>query len=173
MAIRRRKIQTLVERLLAEHKVTEGPVPIEQIAKGQGARIFFKSLEDNLSGFEYRDKTQSVIGVNTHQARTRQAFTVAHELGHLLLHDQEQQLHVDHDFSIRLRNGVSSEGTDESEIEANLFAAEILMPSKLVASDLRNVECLDDDGIRALAGKYGVSTQALVIRLSSLGYIKE
>jgi Zn-dependent peptidase ImmA (M78 family) len=171
--IRRRKIQSLVQDLLATHKVAQAPVPVVQIAKAQGARIFYKSLEDDLSGFIYREKDQTVIGVNTHQAPVRQAFTIAHELGHLLLHDQDEQLHVDRDFSIRLRSGVSSEGTDESEMEANLFAAELLMPSTLLASDLENVKRLDDNGVTALAKKYGVSTQALLIRLSSLGYIRE
>jgi Zn-dependent peptidase ImmA (M78 family) len=176
MAIRRRKVQGVVRDLLATHKVTEAPVPVERIAKAQGARIFYKALEDDLSGFIYRENQQSVIGVNTHHAPVRQAFTIAHELGHLLLHDQDhEQLHVDrvHDFSIRLRSGASSEGTDESEMEANLFAAELLMPSAFLARDLKNRQLLDDRGVITLAKKYGVSTQALLIRLSSLGYIRE
>ena len=40
-------------------------------------------------------QAQAVIGVNTHHAPVRQNFTTAHELGHLLLHDQEQrQLYI-------------------------------------------------------------------------------
>jgi len=114
MAIRRRKIESMIEELLSSYKINEAPVPVERIAKAKGARIFYQSLEDNMSGFLYRDKRQAVIGVNTHHAPARQNFTTAHELGHLLLHDQEQ-LHVDHEFRVRLRDDVSSQGTDDDE----------------------------------------------------------
>jgi Zn-dependent peptidase ImmA (M78 family) len=105
----------------------------------------------------------------------RQHFTTAHELGHLLLHDQEQ-LHIDHGFRVRLRDDVSSQGTDEAEREANMFAAALLMPKQFLENDLVNeefVDLLDDDFLSSLAKKYGVSSQALVNRLKNLGYIQE
>lgn len=175
MAIRRRRIESTIEGLLARHGVQEAPVPVDRIAKAEGARIFYQSLEDNVSGFLYRDSAQTVIGVNTHHAPVRRNFTTAHELGHLLLHDQEQ-LHIDHDFRVRLRDDRSSEGTDEAEREANFFAASLLMPRAFLEADLSGqeyVDLLDDDCLRELARKYGVSTQALAIRLKSLGYIQE
>jgi Zn-dependent peptidase ImmA (M78 family) len=178
MPIRRRKIQALVEALLAESGITEAPVPVSQIAKAKGARIFVDSLEGNLSGFLYRDRNkgaQAVIGVNTHHHPNRQNFTIAHELGHWLLHDQEQ-LHVDREFRVRLRDDVSSQGTDEAEREANFFAACLLMPKNFLETDLANedfVDLLDDVLLHGLARKYGVSTQALVNRLKNLGYIQE
>lgn len=175
MAIRRRRIESLIERLLATYRVCEAPVPVERIAKSKGARIFYQSLEDDVSGFLYRDKTQTVIGVNTHHAPVRQNFTAAHELGHLLLHDQEQ-FHIDREFRVRLRDDVSSQGTDEAEREANLFAASLLMPRQFLEEDLEeedSVNLLDDDFLSDLARKYGVSTQALVNRLKNLGYIHE
>ena len=128
-----------------------------------------------MSGFLYRDTAQIVIGVNTHHAPVRQNFTTAHELGHLLIHDQEQ-LHVDRDFRIRLRDDVSSQGTDEAEREANLFAASLLMPKRFLEEDLQNEEYVDlfgDNFLVEIARKYGVSTQALVNRLKNLGYIPE
>lgn len=175
MAIRRRKVESMIESLLARHRVGEAPVPVDRIAKAEGARIFYQSLEDNVSGFLYRDASQIVIGVNTHHAPVRRNFTTAHELGHLLLHDQEQ-LHIDHDFRVRLRDDRSSEGIDEAEREANFFAASLLMPRAFLEADLSGqeyVDLLDDDSLRELARKYGVSTQALAIRLKSLGYIQE
>lgn len=173
MAIRRRKIEALVEDLLATYNIAEAPVSVEKVAKARGARIFYKSLEDDVCGFLYRDEAQTVIGVNTHHAPVRQTFTMAHELGHLLLHDQEQ-LHIDHGFRFRLRDDVSSQGTDEAEREANLFAASLLMPQEFLEEDLEeDVDLLDDDSLSDLARKYGVSTQALVNRLKNLGYIQE
>lgn len=175
MAIRKRKIEAMVERLLADNSISKAPVPVSQIAKANNARIFVDELEGDLSGFLYRDKTRAVIGINTHQSPARQNFTIAHELGHLLLHDQEQ-LHVDHEFRVRLRNDVSSQGTDEAEREANFFAASLLMPKEFIETDLADqefVDLLDDGFLHDLARKYGVSTQALVNRLKNLGYIQE
>jgi Zn-dependent peptidase ImmA (M78 family) len=177
VAIRRRKIETVVQELLAEHGIQHAPVPVERIAKASGARIYLQSLDDDVSGFLYRDKQQAVIGVNTHHAKVRQNFTTAHELGHFLLHDQEQ-LHVDHGFRVvRLRDGTSSQGVDEAEREANLFAATLLMPEEFLEADIAGqdyFDLLDDDGFLVdLARKYGVSTQALVNRLKNLGYIEE
>ena len=175
MAIRKRKIQTIVESLLNDNDIRAAPVPVGQLAEAQGARIFFDALEGDLSGFLYRKSKQAVIGVNTRHVEARQNFTIAHELGHLLLHDQDQ-LHVDRDFRVRLRNDVSSQGIDEAEKEANFFAASLLMPKAFLERDLAGeeyIDLLDDKFLRELSRKYGVSTQALVNRLKNLGYIQE
>ncbi len=175
MAIRRRRIQAIVDALLTENGIAVAPVPVSQIAKAKGTRIFADALKGDLSGFLYRDAEQAVIGVNTTHSSARQNFTVAHELGHLLLHDQEQ-LHVDHEFRVRLRDDTSSQGTDEAEREANFFAASLLMPRQFLAKDLESkeyVDLLDDTFLYKLARKYGVSTQALMNRLKNVGYIQE
>jgi len=175
MAIRRRKIRELVKTLLKEMKVTNAPVPVWEIARMKGAKIVIEALDGDLSGFLYQDSSQKIIGVNTQQATVRQNFTVAHELAHLLLHDQEGPLHVDRAFqTIRMRDDVSSQGVDQDEIEANFFAAEILMPEKFLRHDLAGRDSLDlyeEDFIPELTKKYGVSVQALTFRLQYLGYI--
>lgn len=177
MAVRRRRIRELVDTLLAEVKSIAAPVPVWDIARKKGARIAVDSLEGDLSGFLFRDGVQTVIGVNTHHAAVRQNFTVAHELGHLLLHDQDyEQLHVDRAFpTVRLRDDDSSKGVSDYEKEANLFAAELLMPVHFLEHDLAGRVGLDlhDDGfIPTLAKKYGVSVQALMFRLQNLGYVE-
>lgn len=173
--MRRGKIQATIERLLIDHTIMRAPVPVYRIAKACGARISVSFLEADLSGFLYRDNEQVVIGINIHHSQVRQNFTVAHELGHFLLHGQAK-LQVDHEFQLRLRNDLSSQGTDDSEREANFFAASLLMPKKFLALDLEGedyVDLLDGKFIHSLARKYGVSIQALVNRLKNLGYIKE
>ena len=88
----------------------------------------------------------------------------------------QEKLHVDRAFpTVRLRNDVSSQGIEDVEKEANLFAAELLMPETLLLQDLagRNALDLHDDRyIPELAQKYGVSVQALMFRLQYLGYIE-
>ncbi|MDI9636216.1 ImmA/IrrE family metallo-endopeptidase [Geitlerinema splendidum] len=117
---------------------------------------------------------KAIIGINDRHPENRQRFTIAHELGHYLLHEQEK-LHVDRRFQIQLRDGNSSKGEREEEKEANLFAAELLMPTSFIQQDLAGVEGLDledDAAIADLAKKYGVSTQAMTFRLAYLGYIQ-
>lgn len=172
MARRWMRIQRRARDLLEELEIREPPVPVGKLARSRGARIVRVSgNEADIDGFLYREGEKVVIGVNRDQARVRQRFTIAHELGHLLLHDHGQ-VYVDRGFRVRLRSGRSGEGTDLEEMDANRFAAELLMPIDFLRKDLANREFdwADDDGLRALAKRYGVSTQALAIRLNGLGY---
>jgi Zn-dependent peptidase ImmA (M78 family) len=179
MAIRRRHIRALVERLLLANRIDEAPVDAQGLAESLGADVQFQPAEENLSGFIMRKRKQrrAVIGVNSNHHRNRQRFTIAHEIGHFLLHDQED-IHVDRTdcgLLVRRRNEESSKGEDDFEKEANLFAAELLMPAAFLEQDvsaLDRVHLLDDDVLVELAQKYGVSTQALTFRLGYLGYIE-
>jgi Zn-dependent peptidase ImmA (M78 family) len=176
MTVRRKLIRSQAEALLRRFTVTSAPVPVTTIARGLGAEVQFVPADDTLSGFLYRERgaNRTVIGVNANHHENRQNFTVGHELGHLVLHDMED-IHVDRGFSVRLRNATSSEGTHVEEKEANLFAAEILMPAKFLKKDVQTIDAVDLDDetvIAALATKYGVSTQAMTFRLGYLGYIQ-
>lgn len=176
MAIRRKHIRNLVEQLLEAHGIEVAPVPIEEVAPSLGIRVQYEPAEDELSGFLLRDlsRQKAIIGVNDLHSKNRQRFTIAHELGHYLLHEQEK-LHVDRRFRIQRRDGNSSKGESEEEKEANLFAAELLMPVSFIRRDLAEVEGLDledDAAVSILAEKYGVSTQAMTFRLAYLGYLQ-
>jgi Zn-dependent peptidase ImmA (M78 family) len=126
-----------------------------------------------VSGIVYRNGDgTAVIGVNSSHTIQRQRFTVAHEIGHLLLHADEN-LHVDKNFPIGLRSGISGKSVDQNEIEANQFAAALVMPEELLATDIEPFVGKDVMlAIRRLAKKYRVSEQAMSIRLSSLRYFE-
>jgi Zn-dependent peptidase ImmA (M78 family) len=180
MAVRRKQIREIVEHLLAEHHVTQGAVPVEKIVKSYGIEIKLDKVDDELSGFLVREKRgqrRSLIGANKSHHPHRQRFTIAHELGHYLLH-QGEPVHLDdyrQAFTINLRDEQSAKGEDSDEREANLFAAELLMPAKFLMNDLsgKNLDLLgDSDFLDRLAKKYKVSTQALTFRLANLGYIR-
>ncbi len=170
--IRLQKVRKTAAELLARFNIEAPPVPVRRLARGCNASIVrVAGREDDIDGFLYREGGEAVIGVNQDQATVRQRFTIAHEIGHLLLHEHSL-VHVDRGFRVRLRSSASREGTDLDEMEANRFAAELLMPSAFLRADLEEWE-LDlaaDRQLRALAKRYGVSTQALAIRLNSLGY---
>jgi Zn-dependent peptidase ImmA (M78 family) len=179
MAVRRKQIRDIIESLLARHKITRAPVPVEKIAKELGIQIKLDKVDDDLSGFIVRDTgKRALIGANKSHHPNRQRFTIAHELGHYLLH-AGHTVHLDEGrvaLTINLRNPESSKGEDNDEREANLFAAELLMPAKFLREDLEGLE-LDLLGnntfLADLAKKYSVSLQALTFRLTYLRYITE
>ena len=77
---------------------------------------------------------------------------------------------MDRSFRINRRDEVSSQATDAEEIEANRFAAELLMPYDLITEDLMRYQpdIEDEDELRELADRYGVSLQALTLRIKSV-----
>jgi Zn-dependent peptidase ImmA (M78 family) len=175
--VRRKHIRSLVQRLLAEHHVRAAPVEVADIAKAMGVEVQETPAENDLSGFLYRDRKRkrAVIGVNADHHPNRRNFTTAHELGHYLLHDFND-VHVDREFKVWLRNDASSQGTDIEEKEANLFAAELLMPAHFLAKDVEEIGTIDlinEEVLQELASKYGVSTQAMTFRLAYLGYLQQ
>ncbi len=138
-------------------------------------------FKGDVSGALLRDEHRTVIGVNALHPDTRQRFTIAHELGHLVLHTGHP-VHYDRaPFRINLRNAVSSEARDPEEIEANRFAAELLMPEAMLKRDLleQDIPGLDVsdehalETVRWLADRYKVSVQAMAIRLATLGLTVE
>ena len=131
MAVRRKQIRQLVSTLLAKHNVRSAPVPVERIAKSLHITISLEEVDDDLSGFLYRDKKgkKVVIGANKSHHANRQRFTIAHELAHFLLHEGEM-VHLDSGrgaLMLNLRDSESATGEDNDEREANFFAAELLM----------------------------------------------
>ncbi len=108
----------------------------------------------------------------------RQRFTIAHECGHFLLHQTENEasgLFVDRRYAaFYWRDGRSSEGEDIAEVEANQFAASLLMPTKLVLEEIQkqDFDLTDEEALNALASKFEVSIQAMSFRLANLGILK-
>lgn len=182
MAVRRKYIRDIVEGLLEKYDITQAPVEADRIAKFLEIDVKLEEVHDDLSGFLFRDpKTgKTIIGANASHHENRRRFTIAHELGHYLLHEGHT-IHIDENptklaFRINLRDKKSSKGEDDGEKEANLFAAELLMPANFLEKDLKgkDFDLLDDKQDKQLvdlAAKYKVSIQALTFRLANLGYL--
>jgi Zn-dependent peptidase ImmA (M78 family) len=160
--------------LLAIGKIEKPPVPVERLAALAGAEIRYEPFAGDLSGIVHRTQgNRHIIGVNSLHPLTRRRFTIAHELGHLLLH-KDEELHIDERFPIGLRSGLSSLAQDDREIEANQFAAELLMPLGFLREDLESLR-LDvetEETIHRLAERYQVSVQAMTVRLTSKGALR-
>lgn len=157
------------QQLLARLGIQSAPTSVEKIAKALGAQVRYSPFDEELSGMIYVKDGVPIIGVNSLHHPNRQRFTIAHELGHLELHRQmiTSSVHVDKNFPALMRDPKSATGTELLEIQANQFAAELLMPRTLIDQALAgNQFDIDDDGpIEELAKKFRVSKQALEYRI--------
>jgi len=147
------------------------PVDLDAIALGMGVEIRPYDLEPDVSGILYRDGNRRVIVFNRSHSLERQRFTIAHELGHLMLH-KGQPVHVDEGFRVNLRDPRSTTAENVEEVEANAFAANLLMPANWLRSDLDlgPFDLADEQSLSRLAKRYGVSAQAMAFRLAALAY---
>lgn len=144
------------------------PVDIECIVKKEGILIDQITGWENyhLSGIASIDLYgRRTIAVNTNNHSNRRRFTIAHELGHHVLGHVTWNApqHRDDDRSF------SGNNRDWVEVEANNFAAEILMPKVAVDYMIRREGVTD---ISELAEKFYVSEQAMYFRMLNLGYIR-
>jgi len=155
--------------LLAKYGVTTAPVPVERIARGEGAKVEYASLDGELSGIAHIREGIPIIGINSLHAPSRQRFTLAHELAHVMLHKRELEHAVHVDKGSLRRDALAAAGVDPLEIQANAFAAELLMPKALLSKilDGRTVDLEDDEMIASLAKRFRVSAAALRFRLES------
>lgn len=71
------------------------------------------------------------MGINSQQAKTRQRFTIAHELCHYVLHPGVPMI-LDKVLRVNFRDERSGLATDAQEIATKQFAAELLMPAERV-----------------------------------------
>ena len=173
----RAEIEQIVAMLLSRHNVQDPPVPVQEIAKLERIHVIETSIAGDVSGALVRSDGAAVIIVNKDHHSNRQRYTVGHELAHHFLNHEGEREHLDWQFTVLRRDGKSSEGTDANEIEANFFAANLLMPKSFLRRDVAQLArfngeaALDETDIRKLARRYDVSPLAMSYRLVSLGLI--
>lgn len=178
MAIRRKKIRELARKMLINYGINKPQVDIAHIIDCEGIKISKKDFGQEVSGFIFRQGRGAIIGINPGQSENRQRFTLAHELGHYLLHSRVgNDVHVDggKTFDITFRDDRSSLGVYAEEREANFFAAELLMPEHFIKESVKQfpeISITEDLAIVELAKIYGVSTLAMTYRLNYLGIIQ-
>ena len=136
--------------VLRDAGITDVPVPVDEIALSLGADLTYEAYDGEVSGMIYRFDDHAVIGVNSTHPPTRQRFTVAHEIAHYVMH-AGQPMFVDRFARVNWRNGESN----QEEIEANQFAAELLMPRQFVARDVE----------RAITKRHNIDARVLAAQL--------
>jgi len=123
------RVKREVARLHEEFGVSQPPVDPMQMARGVGVTVYFVTFaqpKQNVSGFF--DCDEGMIFVNKDEYPLRQTFTIAHELGHKILHEEWAK---SSDYRVLLRDS-SYQSDEPHEKEANVFAAQLLVPRFLL-----------------------------------------
>jgi Zn-dependent peptidase ImmA (M78 family) len=155
------------------------PIPVERVALRLGLRVERAPLGDGVSGLLVIQDGRGMIGVSATQSAARQRFTIAHEIGHFVLHKDVMPVFIDKQFLrpylAAFRDAASATGEDVVEREANAFAAALLMPANLVHAAVAKlgVDVADDDAIEELARWFQVSRQAMTFRVANLSLATE
>lgn len=122
-------------------------------------------------GFALIKDCERIIFSNSSLILSREIFTVAHEIGHQRLHlfEQGRTLIKDDDFNER----------DELEVEANYFAACLLMPRDKVDKFRRlelkdkSIEIWDGLDIARIQTAFHVSYDMTLVRLKALNILDD
>lgn len=167
--------------LLYQANAMSAPVDPLKVANALGVRVHYQTFEDEVSGvLLIQDKDRHIL-VNKSHHPNRQRFSIAHELGHLVLHDQKgNRLFIDTHLRLYQRVGApnsaaysepGSATTPQEEREANQFAAALLMPRPLLETATFERDLWDEIDISTLATNFAVSEQAMAIRLQQLSVV--
>ena len=146
----------LALKILKTLKLEEPPINIRTVIKYLSEsrditiELLAYSLPDRVSGAHAKKGDKHIITYNRNHHPHRQRFTVAHELGHLLLEHVNMQ-----------NNEENFTSTKPEETAANKFAAELLVPSEFLKRDFNN----GVKDVKALANKYQVSEEMMWWRI--------
>jgi Zn-dependent peptidase ImmA (M78 family) len=161
------------EGLIERFNINTAPVDVNYIAGSLGLQVVYNALGDDISGLLISNGEGAAICVREGEPLVRQRFTIAHEIGHFCLRHQfedNDHVHVDEGWKVTARSNARSVGIDPKEIEANQFAATLLMPTRLLTQRASRfgVRQLHDEHVTELAREFKVSEQAMTIRLATL-----
>lgn len=167
----REEIEKKATDILIDHDLHSVPVDVVKIANQNGIGVYnAKFSEDSISGMLAKRGDNITMLINQSDYPNRKRFSIAHELGHHFLHLLEDGEIIDTEVDL-FRFETSADGLDDlkkmREVQANQFAAALLMPAALVRKYF--YEKTSDLG--ALAEIFKVSEEAMGYRLNQLGLV--
>lgn len=150
--------------IIRKHQ-NKAPVKLAPIADELGVPVYtVTQWPDELSGMLKRTpdtKSGYSIYVNALHSLVRRRFTIAHEIGHLVLHESLIREGIVEDSLLR------AEGFSNAvEAEANRFAADLIMPWHLITEQQES----GVTSVEELARVFEVSKDAMSIRLLGVPY---
>ena len=170
---RKREIRKRADSIRVRCKISRyGIIDLFKECERLGYRLLRYPLGDNADlGFTVKKDNDVVIFTNSSSRLSREIFTLAHEIGHVILHLDDENSFIDDNVTI---NGRS---TDEKEQESNYFAACLLMPSddvdRFIDLEIQNFheKGLSAMDIARIMSEFNVSFDMALNRLESLNVI--
>lgn len=159
------RLEELTSEILLNNDMYKIPVDVIKIANANDIKVYEGNLDKKISGaIRYKkEECKFEILVNKNDVKTRQRFTIAHELGHFFLHKdflESEELHVD------IMYRAAEKETDEEkerEREVDYFAGALLM-NRTLLEKMHN----ENNSIQELADIFNVSISAMTVRLDVL-----
>ena len=94
--------------VMRRQKINQFPVDLKQICVGEGLVCIERPLDDELSGMSFIKSDIKYVVVNSIHHPNRQRFTMAHEIGHHMLHSDYLARNVHVDTGVLRRDELSS-----------------------------------------------------------------
>lgn len=165
----REDIEREADQIRRMHGLTSVPIDPVALANRLGIKVNNAQFSsEGISGMIARRGEVTTLLINHAEPPYRKRFTIAHELGHHFLHMKGNEEDIVDNRVDLFRTGSDEEGvaTDERrrEVQANQFAAALLMPGEMVRSLYLQMPDVND-----LARAFNVSVEAMGYRLSQLG----
>lgn len=166
--------ESIMERIRTQ--LTSAPINIEAVIRALGVSVKKgASLPEGISGQikKLRDGTYEISSTQS-EHDYRQRFSLAHELGHFVLHSDLIGQGLDDNTKYRSTEQGDYYNTAIElfhEKQANSFAASVLMPEHLIKQELENTA--DKKPLRDLYTKFQVSPSAMRWRLKNLGLLDQ
>jgi len=157
--------QSLLE-FLKDFGLDKAPIDLPRIYRLIGPKLRFEPMDNEISGKLEKQNDMWCAIINSLHSENRQNFTMAHELGHYLLHvkTEREDPFIDRAF-FRHDSGIGSPTNYQvEEVEANQFAADLLMPK----DQFRNFVIHKSNKVADIADNFKVSPQAVKIRAKAL-----
>lgn len=172
---RKREIRIKADTFRAKCKVGRyGIIDLFKECERSGYKLLRYPLGENTDlGFTLKKDEDIIIFTNTCSRLSREVFTLAHEIGHVILHLEGDASFIDDNVTI---NGRS---TDVKEREANYFAACLLMPvddvNRFIDLEIQDFheKGLSAMDIARIMSEFNVSFDMVLNRLESLMVINQ
>jgi len=165
-----------IETILLKHKV---PVNIEEQIRSEGIILnkSYLDFEKGICGELKKENGKFIINISWADHYYRKRFTMAHELGHFVLHKDLIGDGVDDNKEYKKLYRAKNKITNSQEAEANDYAAKVLMPEEAIIALAKLTEIIklvkgeidiDILWLDYLSKKFQVSKEAFTIRLAKL-----
>ena len=142
-------------------------LPMKTLVSGLGATLIETPMS-NSDGKIVRGNTKTLIKINSNISYPeKRRFTIAHEIGHLLLHDK-LEFHNENANTLNwFKNTEDQAKRGKQEWEANDFASELLMPEDLFRSECFK-KSFNPQLLKNLSHRFKTSITSVIFRYLKL-----